>query len=136
MLREVQLAAPNIELIIEKDGTVNLASLVPPADEPPAAQDTPPPRVRIGRLAVREGRVGLADHTHSRSFTAAIAPIRFTLTDFRTDVGYENAYDFAGTTASGERLEWSGGFTVQPLGSTGRFRVQGLQGSNGRLVYI
>jgi Domain of Unknown Function (DUF748) len=127
VLQEVELSAPDIQVVVSHDGSVNLASLVPPPTEPPKPQEEPPPRVRIGRLYVTDGRVGLEDYIHRRPFTAAITPIRFTLNDFRTDVGYENAYRFAGTTTAGEYLDWSGGFTVQPLGSAGRFSVQGLK---------
>lgn len=128
VLKDVQLAAPDIDLVIAKDGSVNLAQLAPHSKEsaPPQPQAAPP-RVRIGALDVYEGRIGLTDQTRERPFAAALKPVRFKLTDFRTDVGYRNAYDFAGTTTSGERLEWNGGFTVQPLGSAGHFSVQGLK---------
>lgn len=129
VLKDVQLSAPDIELIIAKDGTVNLAKLAPEPESTaaPAEQEASLPRVRIGRLDVRDGRIGVTDHSHEQPFAAAVAPIKFTLTDFKTDADYQNAYDFSGTTLSGEQLDWAGNFTVQPLGSTGRFRVQGLR---------
>jgi len=128
VLKDVQLAAPDIDLVIAKDGSVNLAQLAPASKEPaPPQPQAAPPRVRIGTLDVYEGRIGLTDQTRERPFAAALKPVRFKLTDFRTDVGYRNAYDFAGTTTSGERLQWHGGFTVQPLGSAGHFSVQGLK---------
>lgn len=127
VLKEVQLAAPAVNLVVDKDGSVNLARLVPPSEEPPPGEKTALPGVHIGTLAVTEGRAVLADYTRAKPFTAAAAPIKFTLNDFKTDVGYENAYSFAGTTLAGEHLEWSGGFTVQPLGSTGRFRIDALK---------
>jgi Domain of Unknown Function (DUF748) len=127
VLKEVALSAPNIELVVERDGSVNLAKLVPPSPEPPPAEPEPLPRVHIGALSVAEGRIGFADHARARPFTATVKPIRFALNDFKTDVGHNNPYQFNGTTNSGEHLEWAGGFTVQPLGSTGRFRVDGLK---------
>ncbi|HWK73205.1 MAG TPA: DUF748 domain-containing protein [Povalibacter sp.] len=127
VLKEVQLAAPDIDLVIAKDGSVNLAQLAPASEEAAPQPQAAPPRVRISTLDVYEGRIGLTDQTLTRPFAAALKPVRFTLTDFKTDVGYRNAYDFAGTTTSGERLEWNGGFTVQPLGSAGQFSVQGLK---------
>lgn len=126
VLKEVQVAAPSVRLIIEKDGSVNLARLIPASEAPPE-EKAAPPRVRIGTLEVIAGRAVLADYTHAEPFTAAIAPIKFTLNDFRTDAGYQNDYNFAGTTLAGEALAWSGAFTVQPLGSTGQFRVEGLK---------
>ncbi|HEY5755691.1 MAG TPA: DUF748 domain-containing protein, partial [Steroidobacter sp.] len=128
VLQEVELSAPDINAIIAKDGTVNLAKLAPPESEEASTEEpTALPRVRIDRLNIRDGRIGFTDNTLAEPFTAVVAPIKFTLTDFKTDANYENAYDFAGTTVSGERLEWVGAFTVQPLGSTGRFRVQDLK---------
>lgn len=126
-LKEVELSAPDIDVIVAKDGTVNLAKLAPESKEPSTEEKTALPRVRIDRLAVRDGRIGFTDKTHADPFTAVVAPIKFTLTDFTTAVGYENLYDFSGTTSSGERLQWAGAFTVQPLGSKGRFQVQDLK---------
>jgi len=127
VLEEVEISAPDIDVIVAKDGTVNLAKLVPESQEPSTENETALPRVRIGRLDIRDGRIGFTDNTHAQPFTAAVAPIKFTLTDFKTDANYENAYDFSGSTVAGELLEWVGAFTVQPLGSTGRFRVQDLK---------
>jgi len=124
VLREVRLSAPNVELVIGKDATINLAKLIPAAAPEKKSE---PLRVRIGTLAVIDGRVAIADYTGSQPFTAAVTPIRFTLNDFKTDAGFENAYDFTGLTTSGEQLAWSGQFTVEPLGSAGRFSVQKLK---------
>lgn len=131
VLEEVQLASPNVELKIARDGTVNLARLVPESqptvEAEQTAEPTSPPRVRIGRLALWAGRIGFTDQTREQPFTAAVTPIRFTLKDFKTDANYENLYDFSGTTLAGEQVKWNGEFTVQPLGSTGRLRVEGLK---------
>jgi uncharacterized protein involved in outer membrane biogenesis len=125
VLKEVELSAPDIRVVVAKDGAVNLAELAPPSE--PTSEPSASLPVHIDRLAVRAGRIGIEDHTHSKTFVAAIEPIRFTLTDFKTDAGYRNAYHFAGTTTSGEQLDWSGRFTVQPLGSSGQFSVSNLK---------
>jgi uncharacterized protein involved in outer membrane biogenesis len=125
VLKEVELSAPDIRAVVAKDGAVNLAELAPPSE--PTSEPSASLPVHIDRLAVRAGRIGIEDHTHSKTFVAAIEPIRFTLADFKTDAGYRNAYHFAGTTTSGERRDWSGGFTVQPLGSSGQFSVSNLK---------
>jgi hypothetical protein len=127
VLHEVQLSAPDIQLVVDKDGSVNLARLAPPSTQAAPEEKSEPMRVRIGTLDIREGRVAVEDHTHPRVFTAAIAPIRFRLTDFRTDANFENAFAFAGVTSSGERLHWAGQFTVEPLGSVGEFSIDDLR---------
>ena len=130
VLKEVQLDLPDVNLIVERDASVNLARLAPAKDasQPAASEaDEPLPRIRIGRLAVNDGRVDFEDRTRPEPFTATLAPIRFALDDFQTDLNHENAYEFAARSAAGETLAWSGSFTAQPLGSHGQFNVGQLQ---------
>lgn len=129
VLKELELTAPDVDVIIGPDGGVNLARLAPPAAPAPDKPkgDERPLRVHIGRLAVVDGRIGFQDQTHAHPFSAALAPIRFSLTDFRTDVGHSNAYSFSGATRAAEKVEWAGAFTVQPLGSNGTFAVTDLR---------
>lgn len=127
VLKEIELSAPDVRVVVAPDGTVNLASLASQEAAAPDAEASSAIGVHIDRLFVRDGRVGVEDRTHPKPFVAAMEPISFTLANFRTDAGHRNAYRFFGTTLAGEELEWSGVFTVQPLGSTGRFSVRGLK---------
>jgi uncharacterized protein involved in outer membrane biogenesis len=129
-LKEVRLDTPDVELVIDREGRVNLAQVIPaPADSvtSEATQASETPRVRIGLLSVSSGRVGIEDQTAAKPFKTALAPIQFSLTEFKTDLNYENAYTVSGATLSGEKLEWSGAFTVQPLGSKGKFAIRNLK---------
>jgi uncharacterized protein involved in outer membrane biogenesis len=130
VLKEVQLDAPDVNLIVERDGSINVTNLaragskvVSAAAEP----ETPLPRIRIGRLAVKGGRVDFEDRTRPEPFTATLTPIQFALTDFRTDLNHENAYEFTAQSSAGETLNWTGRFTAQPLGSDGRFAIGKLR---------
>jgi len=131
VLKEVQLDAPDVNLVVERDASINLARLAPPpkAESQPVADeaDEPLPGIRIGRLAVSGGRVDFEDRTRPEPFTATLSPIRFALEDFRTDLNHENAYEFAARSGAGETLSWSGSFTAQPLGSHGQFAVGQLR---------
>jgi uncharacterized protein involved in outer membrane biogenesis len=131
VLKEVQLDAPDVNLVVERDGSINLAHLAPPPKAEPATAANEPaaalPRIRIGRLAVNGGRVDFEDRTRPEPFTARLAPIHFALTDFLTDLNHENAYDFEAQSSAGETLNWSGRFTAQPLGSDGQFKVGHLR---------
>jgi len=134
VLKELELVAPDVNVVIAPDGSVNLVRLAPPAGPAPAGSapekpkaDERPLPVRIGTLSIVEGRLGFEDRTHKHPFAAELTPISFSLSDFRTDVGHQNAYSFSGRTRSAERLEWSGAFTVQPLGSSGTFALTDLR---------
>src|SRR6476646_634157 len=129
VLMDVELTAPDVEVIVAPDGSVNLAGLAPPAEpgEKERTADDTPFRLHIGRLSVSEGRLGLKDRSRPEPFSVAFTPIRFQLLDFRTDVGHRNAYSFSTSSRIGARLEWAGAFTVQPLGSTGTFSIADLR---------
>ncbi|HEX9139401.1 MAG TPA: DUF748 domain-containing protein [Steroidobacteraceae bacterium] len=126
-LSEVRLEQPDIRVRIGADGTLNLSQLKPPEAPGPPAKPGPLPAVRIRSLAVVDGTVGFEDLSRGQPFTATLRPIEFTLHDFRTAPKFENAYQFAGETLAGEKLSWSGEFSVQPLGSSGKFSVTGLK---------
>jgi hypothetical protein len=127
VLKEVRLEDPGVDVIVERDGSVNLARLAPASTETKPMESDSPPRVRIGSLTVANGRINLEDHSRAAPFQAAFAPIHFALEDFRTDLYYKNAYAFSATSMAGEQLDWSGNFTVQPLGSVGEFAIKNLR---------
>jgi len=129
VLKEIDLAAPSIEVVVAPDGNLNLAGLAPPAASTPAkeAAGDKPLRVEIGRFAVAGGRIGFQDHSVAPPFSAVFTPIRFSLSDFSTDVAHRNAYSFAASSRVAARIDWAGGFTVQPLGSSGTFSVSDVR---------
>jgi len=131
VLQEVKLAGPYALLVREADGAINLRKLMPPAATPAAAEPAPAsaplPRIRIGVLAVDDGAFDVKDLSRPQPFSTRLSPIRFSLTDFSTALAYDNAYQFSASLASGEQLDWSGAFSVQPLASNGQFALRNLQ---------
>ena len=122
--QEIRLDRPDLRVLLNANGTLNLAKLQPPKA---ANQARPPPAglpaIRIETLSVRDGRIGLEDRTRAKPFATTLMPIAFTLTDFRTAPNFQNVYSFEASTVAGEHLKWSGQFSVQPLGSAGKFSV-------------
>ncbi len=128
-LSEVRLEQPQVQAIIERDGTLNLAKLspaTPPKPEKPEA-DHSLPALRIQALGVHGGSVRFEDRSRAEPFSTTLRPIEFDLTDFRTARDFENKYRFSAQSAAGERLDWAGQFTLQPLGSTGEFTIAQLK---------
>jgi len=125
--KELRLDQPNLHLIVNADGSLNLAQLQPPSARDPVAQKSQVPHIRIGSLQISRGQVHLEDRSRPKPFARTLQPIEFTLTDFRTELKFENAYRFVAATDSNERLEWAGEFSVQPFGSTGKFTVSALK---------
>src|ERR1700722_1791236 len=127
---EVRLEQPVINTLVNRDGSLNLAKLAPPAAPKPAAPEPASvPAVRIGAFTVTRGQVHFEDRSRGQPFTATLSPIEFALTDFRTQPQFENRYRFSAATTAGEQLDWSGQFSVRPLGSSGDFTITALKAS-------
>jgi hypothetical protein len=127
-LKELRIEQPLVAVRLDESGSLNLARLVPPKKpDAPAAKPAAMPAIRIGRLAIVDGSVDYDDRTRATPFHATLRPIEFSLDDFRTAPAHETAYHFDAVTLAGEKLAWSGAFSVQPLGSSGEFNVIGLR---------
>jgi hypothetical protein len=124
---DVDIDAPFVKAIVAHDGTLNLVQLSPktPAAKPPQKK-SPLPAIRIGSFKVSKGLVTYEDHSRPSEFTARLDPINFSLVDFTT--GAEGGrFTFTGSTALGERVEWHGHLSVQPIESDGEFQIDGLR---------
>src|SRR3984893_5730588 len=124
---DVDIDAPFVNAIVSHDGNLNLLQLSPKA--PPAkpqGKKTPLPAVRIGSFKVSKGLVTYEDHSRPSEFAARLDPINFALTNFTTGVE-GGRFTFTGATTLGERVEWHGHLSVQPIESDGEFQIDGLR---------
>jgi len=128
-LNEVRLEQPLVQVLINADGSLNLATLAPATAQKPTSEPAHMPALRVIALGVHGGSVRFQDLSRRQPFSATLAPIEFDLNDFRTAPSYESRYRFSAVTEAQERLDWSGQFSVQPLGSSGEFAVTGLKAS-------
>jgi len=114
--------------VIDADGSLNLDRLKPPTPAGSPLQHRRAPFLRSVSACSRYARArALRGSQPRQTVHGTLQPIEFTLEDFRTTPQYQNSYQFEGVTLAGERLSWAGEFTVQPLGSRGRFAVGGLK---------
>ena len=127
--KEIRIDRPSINVIVNADGSTNLGKLAPstPTNARAPIESSVIPAARIGVFSVHDGSIRFEDRSRGKTFTATLQPIEFALHDFRTTLKFQNNYQFTGTTLAGERLAWSGQFTVRPLGSSGRFAINELK---------
>jgi hypothetical protein len=124
----IELAAPHLNAVVAPDGTLNLATLAPkstPAPTP-ATKREPMPAVRVGLLKVTSGSVDYDDRSRPSEFSARLAPIDFELRDFTTGVA-GGLFAFTGSSKLGERIEWHGHLSVDPIESDGELSISGLR---------
>ena len=127
---EIELDGPFARVIILPDKSLNLARLVPPPDPQASAEPEPDeaglPALWIRQLEVADGHVDFADRSLRMTPEKEIAPIGFTLADFRTNPEGGTA-TLDARSKDGEGLAWEGRIALAPVASEGRFSVTALQ---------
>jgi hypothetical protein len=129
----IDIDAPFVNAVIAEDGRLNLAQLSPkPAASPPATAKKDPvaalpiPAVRIHSFKVSQGLVTFTDRAHPSDFATRLEPINFELKEFTTGAD-GGLFTLTGASKLGERVEWHGHVSVQPIESDGEFQINGLQ---------
>lgn len=124
----IELNAPYANASVAKDGTLNLLALRPkPAERVTTrAQQGTLPAVRVGSFKVTRGTLRYEDHRRPTEFAERLEPINFELRDFTTGAA-GGLFALTGSSELGERVEWHGHLSVQPIESDGEFRIDGLR---------
>ncbi len=127
----IELDAPVLNAAVAPDGVINLVALEPkptppPVTPKPAARNEPLPAVRVASFKVTSGSVSYEDRSRPTVFAARLEPITFELKDFTTGVA-GGLFTFTGASELGERIEWHGHLSVQPVASDGELHIEGLQ---------
>jgi hypothetical protein len=125
----IDIDAPYVNAVISKDGRLNLARLSPKPDSnppPPSTRKEPIPALRIHSFKVSQGLVTFDDRAHPSDFATRLEPIDFELKEFTTGVD-GGLFTLTGASRLGEKVEWHGHVSVQPIESDGEFQIDGLR---------
>jgi len=117
----VLLDKPFTRAIITPDGSLNLADLLPKEKN-----DDPLPNVWIGDFSVNAGQINFADQSRALKPEKVLSSITFRLKDFKTrDDG--GGFVLAAASDDGERFEWRGSLSLEPVASKGNFKVEAFK---------
>lgn len=120
--REFIVEAPRLRAVVRPDGSLNLADLALPSEEP----EEPTPSVWIQRLAVERGAIAFADESRQAPLARSFHDVGFTLEDFRT-TPEGGDFSFNARSPQDETFDWKGRFALEPvISSQGEFRVGAL----------
>lgn len=114
-LAEVVIAEPYARVVVEKDRSLNLARVVPPAAPGPAtapAGPVAPPDVTVARVRVENGQVTFADRSLAPEVRLGITQLSGDLTDLSSAQPGRGALDLK-AEVNGGRLAVSG--RIDPL---------------------
>ncbi|MCM2311550.1 MAG: DUF748 domain-containing protein, partial [Steroidobacteraceae bacterium] len=119
---EANVEAPLLRAVVSPDGSLNLADLALPEEEP----EEPTPSVWIQHLDVERGSIEFADEARKVPIARSFHAVAFALEDFRT-TPEGGDFQFRATSAAQETFEWRGRFALEPvISSQGEFKVGAL----------
>ncbi len=125
--RAINLDGLVVKGVVRKGGNLNLADLeTPPEAGAPTAADEPLPRLIIGELNLKNGRLRFEDLDRPEPFVADLAPLNFRLTDFSTYIADGERYELDATLFDTGRFAWRGTLQARPLASEGEFTLSDL----------
>lgn len=121
--KDVTLEQPLIRAVLHADGSLNFAELIPPEEE----EESPTPAVWIRSFALSEGQVQLLNLMRRNPILRHLAPVTFTLEDFRT-TPEGGGFTLAARSPNDEVFRWQGQLAVEPvLASQGTFSIEDLR---------
>ena len=128
------LEKPIIHLVIEPDGTLNLAKLIPVSSNAPEPksdkEDVPrPPRLILQHIEILEGAIKIADKRVSVPAEVELSPLNIRLNEISTLPEREGPYSLVATTADGESIQWIGEIALHPFQSSGRLSFDNIKTS-------
>ena len=146
VFKTFRLDQPQINIVIDPDGSLNLAKLqpetksgqrpdapvtsgakeaVPPesnaeSSAKPAAKDPAPLRMILQHIQIIQGEIDFIDRRQSIPARVAIRPLNIELKDISTLPDREGPYSLVATTQDQESFHWTGEISLHPFRSYGR----------------
>jgi hypothetical protein len=126
--QEITAVGPSGRLIVNQDGSLNVTDLInkfspKPSDEP----SKPAWPLRVAKLGVSGAELDFSDLSRSQPFKTQLGPVNFSLVQFHTSPNRDAPYQFTAQTEAGEKLEWRGMVSINPLASAGELSVSSIQ---------
>jgi hypothetical protein len=130
--KDIALTGPFARVIILPDKSLNLAALAPQTESAASEPDDDSglPALWVQKFDVQAGRVNFADRSRRMAPEKTIAPIEFSLRDFRTNPE-GGAATLDARSEDGEGFEWAGQIALAPVASQGRFSLTALKRAHG-----
>ena len=127
VFKEISTTKPFVRVQVNQDGAFNFSDLIAKFSTNAAPEKTSSPGsalvLHVDRLHIARAAAALTDLTPREPFKRTLGPLDITLENFRTDPENKNPYAFTGTTDAGEKISWSGYFSLDPLRSRGELKL-------------
>ena len=128
ILHRADLDQPDIHVAIERDGSINFASFMSPADSPPPAQTSSRPLpFDLREAAITGGRISVVDRRQQTAAAVILEGLDLSVQGLATVADRQGTFHCTATTESGETLRWDGEITLFPLRSAGTLAFESIR---------
>ncbi len=127
--KTLRFQAPQAQLIQKKDQQHNWSGFLAKLNETPKESEPAGqlPRLIVQSLAIFEGQLIYQDQRQAQQLAEKLVPIDFTLGGFSTLPNQQGTYHLAASLPEDKgNIEWEGDLSVNPLASTGKINLVGL----------
>lgn len=140
---EIRIVMPFVAAKVSPEGKMNLMSLAPPADDtvskPAQAANelkkkaNEPKKkmmlIEIELLEISQGILDYRDDSKPKPVLIDVVPFHILLRNFSTIPSQESesAYAFTAEIGKGEKVNWEGTFSLEPIESDGKVNISGIK---------
>lgn len=128
-LRNVQLVQPQLQVIFDAKGTLNLTELftLPSPAEPSEPSDSAPLAVLIDQLQLQQGSLRFNDQRQKDPIDITLADLNINLKHLDTRPDSQSDLQLSAQANDGTQLHWQGDFSLSPLASKGHLQLQDIR---------
>ncbi len=128
-LHDVQLIQPNVQVIFNQQGELNLTQLFTLPDTPTETNksESAPLTVLIDQLQLQQGSVRFNDQRQQKKVDITFADLNVTLKNFDTRPASNSNLQLTAQANDGTQLQWQGDVSISPLASQGHLQLQDAQ---------
>ncbi len=129
VIDELKLDGLAISLILSNDAQapMNWSRLLAAfARKDEKKPDAPPPRIDINHLVLSGAQADIADRRTTPAFVSRVDAFDLELKSISTKPDDSGQFTLAAHTTFGAQLEWKGTATLNPLGSSGKLSLRGV----------
>lgn len=124
---DIQLEQPSLRIEFDKEGQLNLQPLLARLKRTEAVPERAPTRLLVQRLAMKNGRIDIADQRLEHPLIARINPITLEAGHIGTLEAAPGNWQLSARSEAGEVLQAGGDLGLQPFSLNGTLALAGLQ---------
>ncbi|MGZ5052700.1 MAG: DUF748 domain-containing protein [Methylobacter sp.] len=135
VINEVALSKPTVRIAKNQNGEFNFNDLIQHKNQPEQKSVKIFP-ASIEKLSIIDGKLDWEDAHFQNPATATVYPINLTVENLTTQADQSSHFNLTLVLSSGGKLDWQGGFSLNPLSSSGHIKLTGLQLPNVRALAL